>query len=98
VWNRCSAAELLIVERAQEDSNLHSVIRNHVPCPLDDGRWYPLEVRPSGLPRVGQALCPELAGLAGTTRLELVTSGLTGRRSDRLSYAPSAPAQGLEPR
>jgi hypothetical protein len=38
------------------------------------------------------------AGLAVTTSLELVASGLTGQRSDQLSYATKAPAQGIEPR
>ena len=27
-------------------------------------------------------------GVAGATRLELATSGVTGRRSNQLSYAP----------
>lgn len=38
VWGRCSAAELLIVACAQEDSNPHRWIRNPGPYPLDDGR------------------------------------------------------------
>ena len=39
LWARCSPIELAELACAQEDSNPHSVIRNHVPCPLDDGRW-----------------------------------------------------------
>ena len=38
------------------------------------------------------------AGLAVTTSLELVASGLTSQRSDQLSYATMAPRPGLEPR
>ena len=41
------------------------------------------------------------AGMAVTTRIELAASGLTGQRSNQLSYATMgerAPVQGLEPR
>ena len=32
---------------------------------------------------------PVTAEVAGATRLELATSGVTGRRSNQLSYAPN---------
>jgi hypothetical protein len=35
--------------------------------------------------------------MAVTTRIELAASGLTGQRSNRLSYATLAPATGIEP-
>jgi hypothetical protein len=37
--------------------------------------------------------------MAGTTRLELATSGVTGRRSNQLNYAPAGlvGGTGLEP-
>ncbi len=34
-------------------------------------------------------LTSPFVALAGTTRLELATSGVTGRRSNQLNYAPS---------
>ena len=96
---RCSPIELAEQECAQEDSNLHSVIRNHVPCPLDDGRLVAAPRTDRRPPPCRDGALPlSYAAMAGTTRLELAASGLTGRRSDQLSYAPMAPAQGLEPR
>ena len=33
------------------------------------------------------------AGVAGVTRLELATSGVTGQRSNQLSYTPEQPVR-----
>jgi hypothetical protein len=36
-----------------------------------------------------QMLKEDLKGMAGTTRLELATSAVTGQRSNQLNYVPS---------
>jgi hypothetical protein len=40
-------------------------------------------------------LCKLLKKLAGTTRLELATSAVTGQRSNQLNYVPSLFSSGL---
>ena len=49
----------------------------------EDSRWPPTGAL-SGGTRLGAG-----TPIAGATRLELATSGVTGRRSNQLSYAPS---------
>ena len=39
---------------------------------------------------MNQSFLSGLEGMAGTTRLELATSAVTGRRSDQLNYAPAS--------
>jgi hypothetical protein len=41
-----------------------------------------------GLHESWQVTCEILEKMAGATRLELATSGVTGRRSNQLNYAP----------
>ena len=54
--------------------------------------------RPGDLRRVESALFRlSYTGMAVATRIELATSGLTGQRSNRLSYATLALGPGFEP-
>lgn len=98
VWDRCSAAELLIgAPRRTRTSNDGFVVRHDLLFTMRARTRTPF--RPGGLRRVVAALCHlSYAGLAGTTGFEPATTGSTIRHSDQLSYDPMAPAQGLEPR
>ena len=74
-----------------------SVVRNDLL--FTTGAWYPQHEPNVPLQVVVLVLWPlSYAGLAVTTSLELAASGLTGQRSDQLSYATNAPVQGVEPR
>ena len=50
----------------------------------------PPEALPMGAAGAGAASCRKGKGMAGTTRLELATSDVTGRRSNQLNYVPAS--------